>query len=440
MALADLDADGYVDIVYPNGHLYWGGPDGFSPDRRGDLPVEGNGVSVADLNRDGYLDLLIPAGAAVSEETPSTGFILWGAKDGYSPDNKTELALRTRFTQSAAIADLNRDGFLDLVFPDVDSPQVDFFWGDATGTYSPERHSSMEIHSASAVEIADLNRDGRLDLIFGGVYDAEDYGRPTRYAMIVWGAEEGYSTSGAKTLEAYESEEQAVADLNRDGYLDIVMSNYHGYTTRSIPLFIYWGGADGDYDEARRTELPAQSSSRVTIADFNQDSWQDIVVFNHQDHGDHAAGTNIFWGGEEGFSPTRKDWIQTFGVHFGLRRDLGNLYDRQLEEEYRSRPMTCPDEGVPARLSWKALTPHGTSVKFQIRSAETSEKLPHAGWRGPRGSDSYYQESGSKLNLGPDARWIQYRAVLVTPDGGSTPYLDEVRIDFRKRGSAAVSH
>ena len=111
------------------------------------------------------------------------------------------------------------------------------------------------------------------------------------------------------------------------------------------------------------------------MADLNGDGWQDLVVFNHLDRGDHSIGANLFWGSPEGYSYARRDWIPTFGPHFGVRRDIGNVYDRKLREEYISPALECPAGKHPARLSWRARTPKGTAVKFQIRSAATREEL-----------------------------------------------------------------
>ena len=136
-----------------------------------------------------------------------------------------------------------------------------------------------------------------------------------RHATLLWGSAEGFDLSRSQRLEAYESEEQSVADLDKDGYLDIVMTNYHAYTTRKLPCFIYWGGPEG-YSESRRTGLPGESTLALTVADLNRDGWMDIVPFNHLRDGDHGVGTNIFWGSPQGFSFARRLWIQTFGPHF----------------------------------------------------------------------------------------------------------------------------
>ena len=428
-AVADLDQDGWVELIFPGGWIYPGGSDGFTPERRHDIETKAGSVAVADLNRDGYLDLVLASGNAFGSGPRSQGTIRWGGSDGFSSERQTQFTLSAQLPIAGTIADLNRDGHLDLIFTDVDSEKLELFWGNPDAKYGKHDHQYLEIHSASTVEIADLNADGWLDLVMGAVYDPQRFGRPMRHVSLLWGGAEGFSPERGLRVEAYESEEQSVADLNRDGYLDILMTNYHGYTTRSIPVFVYWGGPNGDYSESRRTDLRGESTLAQTIADLNQDGWLDLVVVNHVERGDHGAGTNIFWGGPDGYEYSRRQWVQSFGPHFSIRRDIGNIYHRRPEEEYFSAPLELPAGRSPSRLAWKASTPHGTAVKFQLRSAETAEGLEKTSWSGPQGSESYYQSSGASLQqlLGYH-RWLQYRAVLSTPDGGSTPLLEEVQI------------
>lgn len=428
-AIADLNQDDYVDIIFPSGRIFRGSEQGFLNSRRHSLgEINGRGVQVADLNRDGYLDLIFVTGETLQGE----GLIFWGDEGGYDAARRTTLSLRTHLSLSMNVADFNKDGFLDIVFGDVDSTNVDIFWGASSGEYSEDHRTNLRLNNAATVEIADLNRDGWLDLILGGGWDETRFGRPTRQAMIVWGDEAGFSPDRVLRLEAYDSLEQSVADVNRDGYLDIVMTNYHAYTTRTIPVFIYWGNKDGQFSESRRSSLPAESSSALTVADLNQDSWMDIVAFNHIHDGDHGVGASIYWGAPGGYSSTRRHWFQTFGPHFSARRDVGNIYDRRLEERYVSAPLKCPPNCTPTRLQWKARTTHGTAVRFQIRTAAVREDLEKAEWTGAGGRAGWYDASDTELrNLTDECHWLQYRVALQTRDGGSTPVLNDVLIDVK---------
>lgn len=428
MAMADFNLDGFVDIAYPNGHLYWGGETGFDTQ-----PVvldidAGNGVTTADLNRDGYLDLIIPGGSGHGEGSHAWGKVYFGDGKSFSRENMTQMELTVLVPQSMSVADLNRDGHLDLVYPDVDSKTLDFFWGDESGAYGTGQRTSIEAQNASTVEIADLNSDGWLDLVLGGTYDTERKGRQSRFGMLLWGGPEGYDAKRSQTFEAYDANEQVIADLNKDGCLDLITGSYHGYTTRSIPVFIYWGDPSGTFSEHRRSGLPGESSLRLTVLDFNADGWLDIAVFNHQQDGNHAYGTVIYYGGDSGYDVESSQRVQTFGVHFGDRHDLGNIADRTLDEAYVSAPIECPGSGGSYRISWGADTPHGTTVRLQVRSADSEDALNEAVWFGPDDAPGYFEGGDGDFSAGVGHSWMQYRAVLSTPDGGSTPVLRRVSI------------
>jgi hypothetical protein len=65
-----------------------------------------------------------------------------------------------------------------------------------------------------------------------------------------------------------------VADLNRDGYPDLVFPNYGdefgdrvGYKD-NLESYIYWGAPDG-YSVERRTSIPTVSAVSCAVGDFN---------------------------------------------------------------------------------------------------------------------------------------------------------------------------
>ena len=434
LALADINQDGFVDVIGGSkGVIHYGGRDGFNEQRlSATRELKGAGASLADLNRDGYLDLVTCRGFVPvytdpdHKPNPTQCEILWGAEDGFSLDRSTLLPLKTRYSQSISIADVNKDGFLDLLVPGLETGLTHIFWGAADGTYTKDRQKVFHAHNASTIEVADLDADGWLDLIFGGGWDIDNHSRPTKFSMVCWGGSNGYSRENSIRLPSFDSLEASVADLNKDGHLDIVLTNYHAYFTRRVPAFIYWGRSDRSFSETRRTALPAESSSALTIADFNQDSWLDLFICNHVIDGDHTVGSNLYWGGPEGYSADRRDWVPSSGPHFGVTWDLGNIYDRRLQEEYVSAPLEYPHGKTPSQISWKATTPHGTGVKVNVRSASSRAALNAALWKP-------VERNGAAIKSPQSHRWLQYRAILSTPDGGSTPYLEEVSVSVSHR-------
>jgi hypothetical protein len=168
--------------------------------------------------------------------------------------------------------------------------------------------------------------------------------------------------------------------------------------------------------------------------DLNQDGWPDLVVSNHQTDFDHAAGTDIYWGGRQGFSLSSRTRLPTFGVHLDAMLDAGNIYTRRYEWDYMSKAIEAPKKASFARLHWKAESKFGTGVKFQLRSASTLEGLEKENWKGPRGKESFYEHSGAELQVSHHQdRWLQYRAILTSPNGGSSAILTEVSLECAAR-------
>ena len=167
--------------------------------------------------------------------------------------------------------------------------------------------------------------------------------------------------------------------------------------------------------------------------DLNRDGWIDLLVTNHQKRFDHsAAGTNLFWGGPDGISLQAVHNIPTIGVHLDAMVDAGHVYHRKYEWDYVSAPIQIPVGSRCNRLHWKAITALNTRIKFQIRGGADRETMLEAGWEGRSGADSFYLDPGSQLKVGREHRWLQYRALLTSPDGGNPPVLTEVALECRR--------
>lgn len=89
------------------------------------------------------------------------------------------------------------------------------------------------------------------------------------------------------------------------------------------------------------------------------------------------------------------------------------------------------DASVFGQLKWSAYTPTGTSVKFQLRTADSAVGLDAEQWQGPTGISDDYTVSNVGVNaLHDGGRWVQYRAHLESTTSAATPMLNSVSLSY----------
>ena len=446
-AQADLDDDGWVDLVSAearyalerpvtlNGvYVWYGGAGGYEPRRRAVLSTEDPemGAVTADLNRDGYLDLVI--GAAEGDAHGRRGYvILYGGESGFAPLRREVIPVGG-LGFPPVVADWNRDGYLDLAGGSA-KDGLHLVYGSEEG-FGGKHHRLIEKGRVPYLEAADFDSDGWLDL----VAPVNDYPRNKEGEVrIYYGSADGFRLREGRPLPHMSALDPSVADFDRDGFLDLFVPNYSSNTARSIPCFLYWGSASG-FDPDRRLNLPGDSGTASLAADFDGDGWTDIFLLNHKRDGSvdrpgepirHTTPSVLYWNGPEGFSLGDRTWLPTVGPHGQMLRDPGNIYTRKLAETYVSPPHRFEPGVRPVSIGWEAETPLGTTIAFQIRTAGSEESLRQAAWRGSPGSGSWILQPGPVSGGEPSDSWLQYRARLATPNGGASPVLTRVEVRFR---------
>jgi len=447
-AIADFDDDGMVDLASTNSGevtrrdnetwIYWNENQTFHPWRiTGLSSYLSLGVECSDLDKDGYLDLLVQNFAPDPRATQPGSHIYWGSADGFVATDRTTYP---HYSRIPAIADLNQDGHLDIVCgtgmkrwaPHQTGAVI--YWGDGSRYYGTEHKTLLDDTSGVAQpEIADLNKDGLLDIVLAnGGFGVN--------ALVLYGNKEGdFNKSRRDELPIEASSTCSIADVDQDGWLDIVFPSYkaEGPPVSRTTISRIWRGGPKGFQKDRMVRLPTHSGTGSLVSDFNRDGYPDVFLYCHRkegsseevgNFGDHDTSCFLYWGAADGFDPKRRLAVPSLGVHNDAGVDIGHRYNRRFQFEYLSSPYKTAGR-KPVRIDWSAEEPHGTSVKFQLRVAADKEGLATASWQGADGIRSYFTNRNTSVKL-PEGNWIQYKAVLDTVNGASSPVLNSVEVHF----------
>lgn len=246
LALADFNGDGYLDLVSGNYNnnsfgstaVYLGAGDGtfsseflFSTDLSG-CTSNGAVYSVAsgDFNQDGKMDLVV----GHSCNNIARVSVYFGNGDGtFNTSTPIILAPNNNYAAALAVADVNKDGNLDIAVA-TSGGWLHVFLGNGNGSFQNPNSSyvgniggSGNQWLASSLELGDINGDGYLDYLYvpyQGIYLALFQGASG--GTISGNYTPLYGLDYLNSSTAFWFRAGKIADMDQDGILDVVGFKY----------------------------------------------------------------------------------------------------------------------------------------------------------------------------------------------------------------------
>ncbi|MFH1466576.1 MAG: putative metal-binding motif-containing protein [Pseudomonadota bacterium] len=297
-------------------YIYWGSALGYSSADRSSLATYGAyDVDIADLDEDGWLDLVFADFRSSSTDFTVNSYVYWGSSAGFSSSDRTSLA--TNGAREALITDVNNDGWLDIVFAcyrnDSSYSTSSYVYYGSAGGYSSAARDALATYGAFDVAVADLNQDTYPDLVFANYYSGSSY---STSSYIYWGTAGGYSSSARSALSTLGARDVAIADFDQDGWDDLAFANYYNGSSYGISSYIYWNSASGttsSYSTSDRTSLTTYGATRVAAADMDLDGWDDLVFNNYYTGSTYSTDSYVYYSTAGVFSASNRDDLPAQG-------------------------------------------------------------------------------------------------------------------------------
>lgn len=305
-ALADVNDDNKLDIMTVNVNgdsgnralytLLNNGEGSFTPGSSTAISVQGTAndpalVLSGDLTNDNKMDAIVAvttqdAGDGVSG-TGNLAVFLGTGSDSFGSEMDTSIAS----TAAAAVTgDFNNDTKLDVIVGGLTATDDDgnptagavyFLAGQKNGLFAAATRIGTAESPLNPVSFAaeDLNGDKNLDLVVADA-GAEGATPPVNGSVLVYLGNGNGTFQTPKVLDAPSFPQSvAIADVNHDGNLDIVVASSPpiGSETFATTVYVFLGDGKGDFGSPVTTTLD-EFATGMQVADLNGDGFPDLAI------------------------------------------------------------------------------------------------------------------------------------------------------------------
>ncbi|HTR32003.1 MAG TPA: VCBS repeat-containing protein [Puia sp.] len=265
----------------------------------------GGGVAIGDVNNDGKPDIFL-----VSNQGESKLYLNKGNWQFEDVTKKAGLTSPHRWHTGVTLADVNGDGWLDIYVCNSgeiagDNRANELYINQKDGTFKEEakEYGLADTGYSTQAVFFDFDHDGDLDcFVLNNSYrpiESFGYNRDLREQRDPKGGHRLYRNDNGHFVDV---SEQAgiygsvigfglgvtVADLNKDGWDDMYVSN--DFFERD---YMYINQHDGTFKEVitDATGHISLSSMGSDVMDINNDGWYDIFTTDMLPEGDHRLKT-----------------------------------------------------------------------------------------------------------------------------------------------------
>jgi hypothetical protein len=220
------------------------------------------GASIGDLNGDGVPDLVLAKG----RHWPLHDRVL--LNDGHGKFSATDLGATPDRTYSAALADLNGDGSLDIVVSNDRPDEKRIYLNDGKADFRVAGTFGDPKWTTRYVTLADLNGDGAPDIVVAN----RAGGGPVQESYVCLNDGRGNFAPG-RPFSKGSATIVVCADFDGDGAIDIFVPHRDG--GQSV---IFWNNGKAAFPQSTKVGTATAQIRAAAVGDLDGDGRPDIVV------------------------------------------------------------------------------------------------------------------------------------------------------------------
>lgn len=343
-------------------------------------------VSAVDLNGDGLLDAISNSGSTLQV------YFNNGTSDPYSSASAISQSSAGATITDTATGDIDRDGDIDIVVSTSSTNKL--FIND--GSQQPFNSTTATVISTSvypslSIQLADMDGDGWLDVVVGNDYSSGS-AQPDRLYTNLGTSPYLENITGTDISSInYRTYNIKVADLNNDSFPDVAVSGANSHVR------YYLNDQNLDADDNPFTNVTGEAigsgwnfyTDTLDLGDINNDGWIDVVTSGvgsntnraYLNYGDNVtpfdASTtthNISNDGESGRDIKLRDLDADGDL------DVIVAYTRARDRIYLNNGSTDPFDGVSGiEVSEDALDSRGIEAADVDNDGDYDILIAHSG-------------------------------------------------------------
>jgi uncharacterized protein (TIGR03437 family) len=260
--LASVALGGTVQVFLNKGGLVLADTGQLLPIRPADFYLWNFGIVLADVNRDGRLDLV------TADAVRGANVYIGDGTGRFLPSSQVLWDQDVQEMKGLALGDFDDDGALDLAVGDYWAPGRVYF-NDGFGAYH-DSGQRLNFIRGWRIAVGDVNGDGYLDFVAAN--------RDNQPLTVFLNDGTGHFTDSGQDLGVFDADDVKLADVNGDGYLDMIVAASIDQSTGRLSRVFFNDGHGHFTDSGQNLGTPNCETKEIGIGDLDNDGDLDLVL------------------------------------------------------------------------------------------------------------------------------------------------------------------